>query len=389
MSIQREFPSYDDMKGFADLLDKLPGFVDSSWHNDTCPSMEHEQSQTRIWVEYADPDNRENAGPRFSIEQGDLLVECVFSTDDAALVVEWVKKSRQLTPEKCGASQLACNIVNNTFLSLDGFAAMRKQMECTEYTAQHFGAELARIVDRETGELIEVMQEMVADLEDELVALGWSSIDQYHRACGKNKPHMRAVEILKRFDVYKRSSNMRHITVYMSDGDTISTNINGTDEEIMRHYLGNRFEAGCDTKHHVALCIHFHDNDKRYGLRIKCIEHNGLSGCISHVRKDTVKIDDNNSYEEIMLVTRSDAEYALNDVWVYDMDGNWIEGIGYKHATTETMYVAHNSEHGYLVMDSDFGWRYTQDKTKATENIKSEWDDIARQLTHRFKLVAI
>ena len=41
MSIQREFPSYDDMKGFADLLAKLPGFVDSSWHNDTCPSMEH------------------------------------------------------------------------------------------------------------------------------------------------------------------------------------------------------------------------------------------------------------------------------------------------------------------------------------------------------------
>lgn len=249
MSIQREFPSYDDMKGFADLLAKLPGFVDSSWHNDTCPSMEHEESHTKIWVEYADPDNRENAGPRFSIEQGELLGEadCVFSTDDAALVVEWVKnggktvrlcspktygklevttKERyhemlgcvppahragerfavgeayadrwqfdgefsaedqynavfdcyyeidgtflhgyftikdykavtieqlraatgKLTPDKCGASQLACNIVNNTFLSLDGFAALRKQMAGTEYTAEHFGAELARIVDRE------------------------------------------------------------------------------------------------------------------------------------------------------------------------------------------------------------------------------------------------
>lgn len=65
---------------------------------------------------------------------------------------------------------------------------------------------------------------------------------------------------------------MRHITVYMSDGDTISTEINGTDEEIIRHYLGNRFEAGCDTKHHVAL-------------------------------------------------------------WVFDLDGEWIKGIGYKHAT--------------------------------------------------------
>ncbi len=53
-----------------------------------------------------------------------------------------------ITPEQCGASQLACNIVNETFLSLDGFAAMRKQMAGTDYTAEHFGAELARIVDR-------------------------------------------------------------------------------------------------------------------------------------------------------------------------------------------------------------------------------------------------
>jgi len=339
MSIQREFPSYDDIQGFNDLLAKLPGFVDSSWHNDTCPSMEHEQSQTRIWVEYADPDNRENAGPRFSIEQGELLGEadCVFSTDDAALVVEWVNKSRQLTPANSGASQLACNIVNNTFLSLDGFAAMRKQMECTEYTAQHFGAELARIVDRELA---------------------------------------------------PKSNAMRHVTVYMSDGDTISTNINGTDEEIMNHYLGNRFEAGSDTKHHVALCIHFHDTDKRYGLRIKAIEM-GTTHRVKTVRRVTVCVDETKTIEEFMITTQGGAEFALDDVWVYNLNGEWIRGIGYKHATAETMYVANNSEHGYLVFDKDFGWRYTQDKTKATKNIKSEWDDIARQLTHRFKLVAI
>lgn len=126
---------------------------------------------------------------------------------------------------------------------------------------------------------------------------------------------------------------MRHITVYMSDGDTISTSINGTDEEIMRHYLGHRFEAGSDTEHHVALCIHFHDNDKRYGLRIKCIEHAGVSGCIAHVRKENVPVDDTTSFDEIILTTRSDSEYALSDVWVYDLDGEWIKGIGYKHAT--------------------------------------------------------
>ena len=281
-----------------------------------------------------------------------------------------------LAPEQCGASQLACNIVNNTFLSLDGFAAMRKQMEGTTYTAQQFGAELARIVDRE-----------LAGVTGSLKALlDWGR--DHTSPTQSNSPHDLLVAAHNALGLSPRNA-MRHITVYMSDGDTISTNINGTDEEIMRHYLGNRFEAGSDTKHHVALCIHFHDTDRRFGLSIKCIEHAGVSGCISHVRKDTVKIDDNNSYEEIMLVTRSDAEYALDDVWVYNLNGEWIKGIGYKHATAETMYVANNSEHGYLVLDKDFGWRYTQDKTKATTNTKSYWDDTTRQLTHRFKLVAI
>lgn len=130
---------------------------------------------------------------------------------------------------------------------------------------------------------------------------------------------------------------MRSVTVYMSDGDTITTSINGTNEEIVRHYLGNRFEAGCDTKHHVAMCIHFEDTGVRvcYGLRIKCIEHVGVSGCIEGVRKETVKVDDTTSFEEIMLTASGGAEYALSDVWVYDLNGEWIEGIGYKHATCE------------------------------------------------------
>ncbi len=153
MSIQREFPSYDDMKGFGDLLAKLPGFVDSSWHNDTCPSMEHEESQTRIWAEYLDPLSRDYKGKRFAIERGERGDDCeiLLETDSAADVVAFFHpaKCENITPANSGASQIACNIVNNTFLSLDGFAAMRKQMEGTTYTAEQFGAELARIVDRE------------------------------------------------------------------------------------------------------------------------------------------------------------------------------------------------------------------------------------------------
>ncbi len=55
---------------------------------------------------------------------------------------------RMLTPENCGASQTACNIVNATFLSLDGFAAMRASMT-PDYDALAFAGELARVTDRE------------------------------------------------------------------------------------------------------------------------------------------------------------------------------------------------------------------------------------------------
>ena len=54
-----------------------------------------------------------------------------------------------LTKENCGCSELACTIINKTFLSLDGFEPLRRQMDATEYTAVHFAAELARIADRE------------------------------------------------------------------------------------------------------------------------------------------------------------------------------------------------------------------------------------------------
>lgn len=115
---------------------------------------------------------------------------------------------------------------------------------------------------------------------------------------------------------------MRTITVYMSDGDTITTDINGTDDEIIRHYLGRRFEAGIDTKHHFALLVHFHDTDKRHGLRVQNIE----SGSVRRI--ESVREEDG----ECIWLKVSDTECALDDVWVYDLRGEWLKGIGYKHA---------------------------------------------------------
>lgn len=61
-----------------------------------------------------------------------------------------MSKFTELTPENCDCSQLACNIVNSTFLSLDGFEPLRRSMnDDWSYSALAFAAELARITDRE------------------------------------------------------------------------------------------------------------------------------------------------------------------------------------------------------------------------------------------------
>ena len=62
------------------------------------------------------------------------------------------EERRMLTPENCGCSELACNIINSTFLSLDGFAPMRERMDAMNlhpYASKEFAADLARVADRE------------------------------------------------------------------------------------------------------------------------------------------------------------------------------------------------------------------------------------------------
>ena len=54
-----------------------------------------------------------------------------------------------LVPFHAAASALACRIVNNTYLSLDGFASMRES--CTD---PGFAAHLARMIEKELGEPI-------------------------------------------------------------------------------------------------------------------------------------------------------------------------------------------------------------------------------------------
>lgn len=58
--------------------------------------------------------------------------------------------SQKVTPQNCGADEIACNIVNRTFLELDGFAPLRKQLDASGTNGTFtFACSLARVVHRE------------------------------------------------------------------------------------------------------------------------------------------------------------------------------------------------------------------------------------------------
>ena len=76
MTFRQEFSDYpvEDMPAIPE------GFVDQSWHNDTCPSFVNEALGVQLFVDYLDPEQRELKWPRFS-----LLRLSDDSSDDATL----------------------------------------------------------------------------------------------------------------------------------------------------------------------------------------------------------------------------------------------------------------------------------------------------------------
>jgi len=84
---------FDDTERFMALLELLPGFVDSSWGNDTCPSMTHEAAKLIVWFDYADYDRRElGSHCQFTVVHGEAgdAQEILLETNDLDLVVTYV-----------------------------------------------------------------------------------------------------------------------------------------------------------------------------------------------------------------------------------------------------------------------------------------------------------
>jgi len=82
------------------------GFVDTSWHNDACPSFTSDQYGLTIWVDYADPTKREygDTHPRFIVNSQDHGVETSgpsLATDDWNEVLAFIEATVKERQEAC------------------------------------------------------------------------------------------------------------------------------------------------------------------------------------------------------------------------------------------------------------------------------------------------
>lgn len=108
MTYQTEFPDFPpaDMPALPDGL----GFVDTSWHNDACPSFTSDEVGLTIWVDFLDPaksefqDNQGNRKyPRFSAHCQREGIETSgpwVATNDWAEVLVFVEGHRAMSAYK-------------------------------------------------------------------------------------------------------------------------------------------------------------------------------------------------------------------------------------------------------------------------------------------------
>lgn len=95
MTFAAEFPDFPA----ADYPALPPGFVDTSWRNDACPSMGCEQLMLSVFVDYSDVSRREipEPGPRFTLyaTDGDFSkLETLKESDDWNDILATIEAAR-------------------------------------------------------------------------------------------------------------------------------------------------------------------------------------------------------------------------------------------------------------------------------------------------------
>ena len=87
-----EFPSYDDTLTFPE------GWVDTSWHNDACPSFQKVFGDVtfRIYCDYKDIEARENPSwTRFGIYvEDEVNFECIGQFETLEQAIDFVTKEK-------------------------------------------------------------------------------------------------------------------------------------------------------------------------------------------------------------------------------------------------------------------------------------------------------
>ena len=90
MTYTTEFPHYDDVISLPE------GWIDTSWHNDVCPSFEKVCGDVtiRLWCDFKNPASREVGGTRFIVCQYDanddefFLIGQSESMDEALALID-------------------------------------------------------------------------------------------------------------------------------------------------------------------------------------------------------------------------------------------------------------------------------------------------------------
>lgn len=100
MTYTKEFPDFQ-----TNAMPELPqGFFDQSWHNDTMPSFTNEKLGLKVWIDYAEPERREDpSGKRFALQQvsDDDESEDLLLSDSWPEVLAMIESVRAGIQSKC------------------------------------------------------------------------------------------------------------------------------------------------------------------------------------------------------------------------------------------------------------------------------------------------
>jgi hypothetical protein len=89
-----EFPDYDQQLSLPD------GWIDTSWHNDICPSFEKDFGNVtyKIFCDYKDPEKREVGGDQFTVSvyiEDEVNFECIAQCNTLQQALELVNKETE------------------------------------------------------------------------------------------------------------------------------------------------------------------------------------------------------------------------------------------------------------------------------------------------------